>query len=147
MAEITKHLGIAFSDAREGRITKEHLLDILQEAVENGDILLKENESHVTKTVIPLVQAGVLSTSVHIDAFKRRAGSRSPQPERSHGGTIILYWPVAMALSALFVGLIPCDYAALSRPAQTWLCVAFHSIATLTVFAAMLFLFGKHKEL
>jgi hypothetical protein len=39
MAGITKHLGIAIADADAGRITRRQLLEIFQDAIENGDIL------------------------------------------------------------------------------------------------------------
>jgi hypothetical protein len=42
MAGITKHLGIAIADADAGRITRRQLLEIFQDAIENGDILERE---------------------------------------------------------------------------------------------------------
>jgi hypothetical protein len=72
MAGITKHLEIAISDAEAGRISKDHLLEIFQEAIDNGDILEAENELSVALAVLPLVDEGVLRPSAHIDTFEER---------------------------------------------------------------------------
>ena len=151
MAEITKHLGVALADARAGRITAGHLVTILQEAAQNGDILLNENRSAVIAVVIPLVVAGVLPTSAHVECFKRRAaneqsGRKPASPvDGAQSRLLSLSWLLALPLSALLVGLTPCDSSALSRAAQTWLCLAFHSVAMLTCFAAMWLLLGGHR--
>jgi len=69
---ITKMLGIAVNDCEAGRITKKQLLSIFQDAINNGDILEEENKLAVVAHVIPLIDAGVLQASDHVDEFSRR---------------------------------------------------------------------------
>lgn len=76
MAEITKHLGIAISDADAGRITKEHLFKIFQEAINNGDLLIEENEFYVIAFVIPLVDKGLLKRSKYLTEFEERMNKK-----------------------------------------------------------------------
>ncbi len=72
VSEITKHIGIAINDADAGRITYQHLLKIFQEAIDNGDILLEENELYVVGTVLPLLDRDVLKRSPYVDDFEAR---------------------------------------------------------------------------
>ena len=69
MALITKMLDIAVNDAQAGRITIPQMLSIFQEAIDNGDILEPDNKLCVIAHVIPLVDAGALQTSEHIDTY------------------------------------------------------------------------------
>lgn len=94
---ITKMLGIAISDCDAGRISKKQLLEIFQDAIDNGDILEPDNELDVVGTVFPLVDDGVLQPSQHLKTFEdrmnkkllaelsqaRRAESRSTRRTRS----------------------------------------------------------------
>ncbi len=89
MAEITKLLGIAISDADAGRITRGQLLDIFQDAIDNGDILEDDNELYVVTAVVPLIDAGVLRPSDHVTTFERRmdtaVASRLQVPDEHAG--------------------------------------------------------------
>lgn len=65
-------LGIAVNDYDAGRISRAHLLQIFQGAIDNGDILLDDNQVYVVTHILPLVDAGLLRPSVHIRAFEER---------------------------------------------------------------------------
>lgn len=69
MAEITKLLGIAISDESAGRITKGQLIQIFQESINNGDIREEHNQAYMASHIIPLIDAGVLQPSEHVDAY------------------------------------------------------------------------------
>jgi hypothetical protein len=60
VAEITKMLGIAINNFDEGRLSHGQLLSILQEAIDNGDILVPDNELYAVAVVIPFIDRGVL---------------------------------------------------------------------------------------
>lgn len=79
VAGITKLLGIAIADADAGRITHRQLLEIFQEAIDNGDILEERNEEYVVAAVFPLIDAGVLQPSIHVEALERRMNSVTQQ--------------------------------------------------------------------
>jgi hypothetical protein len=72
MAEITKLLGIAINDYEAGHVTPEHLLEIFQEAIDNGDILLPDNKLYVVAAVTPLLDRGILKPSQHTKKFEER---------------------------------------------------------------------------
>lgn len=76
MSGITKNLGIAIADADAGRITKKHLLEIFQDAIDNGDILLQDNE-FVGVTIMPLIDKGVLHRSSFVDEFEKRMNQKA----------------------------------------------------------------------
>lgn len=56
---ITKNLNIAEANLKYGRITHEHYLSILQDAIDNGDILLPQNTDVFARAIL-LVAAGDL---------------------------------------------------------------------------------------
>lgn len=72
MALITKMLGIAVSDMEARRITRKQFLSIMQEAVDNGDILLPENEMTVVTVVIAMLDEGLLKHSNYSRQFEER---------------------------------------------------------------------------
>jgi hypothetical protein len=76
MALITKMLGIAINDCDARRITPEQLLSIFQEAIDNGDILERDNEFIVVVHVVPLIDRGALRRSQHFDAFEARMNAK-----------------------------------------------------------------------
>ncbi len=89
MAENTKQLRIAISDADAGRITKQHLNDIFQEAIDNGDILSEENLCeenlfYVVSAVFPLIDQGLLRKSAHLKEFEYRINQRDRQHVARH---------------------------------------------------------------
>ena len=120
MAGITKYLGIAIADAEAGRITLQHLLDILQEAIDNGDVLVDGNEQYVVATVFPLIDSGVLRPSVHTESFARRMnsvakewlGRRDAGPPFHSGGAGVSR-PELIVTHANQVGRILHDYVAI----------------------------------
>jgi hypothetical protein len=69
---ITKMLGIAINDCDAGRITKKQLLEIFQDAIDNGDILEPDNEHDVVSIILPLVNRGLLRSSPHLKTFEDR---------------------------------------------------------------------------
>jgi hypothetical protein len=71
----TQDLGTALGDADAGRITYEQLLEILQEAIDNGDILLEQNEL-LTTSILPLLDRGQLTRSGHVDEYEARMSRR-----------------------------------------------------------------------
>lgn len=77
MAEITKMLGIAINDCDEGRISPEQLVSILQEAIDNGDILLPDNEFCAVAVVFPFIDRGVLKPSQHTEALESRMNAKA----------------------------------------------------------------------
>lgn len=77
MSNITKHLGIAISDKDNGRISTDQLLKIFQEAIDNGDILERENEFYVVATVFPLLDEGLLERSQYTDIFESRMNKKA----------------------------------------------------------------------
>jgi hypothetical protein len=70
-------LGIAVSDCDAGRISRTHLPKISQEAIDNGDVLGKADESIVVAHVIPPAESGLLRTSEHLGRFRRRMDAKS----------------------------------------------------------------------
>lgn len=76
---ITKMLGIAINDHDAGRITRDHLVTILQAAIDNDDILLEDNKLYVVSAVFPLLDAGVLQPSKHTAEFERRMNAEMLQ--------------------------------------------------------------------
>jgi hypothetical protein len=76
MALITKMLQIAVDDCEAGRITREHLILIFQEAIDNGDILEEANELCVLTLVLPLIDTGVLHSSENMAMFEARTNAR-----------------------------------------------------------------------
>ena len=75
MTENTKELRIAISDADSDRITKQHLNDIFQEAIDNGDILSEENLCEenlfqVVSALFPLIDQGLLRQSAYLKEFE-----------------------------------------------------------------------------
>jgi hypothetical protein len=81
MPEITKHLQIAVNDAQARRITVRQLHAILQEAIENGDILLPDNWFVVTGVVMPLLDTGHLRHSKYVSELKRLMSGKSKHLE------------------------------------------------------------------
>lgn len=69
---ITKMLSRAISDCDTGNISKRQLLTIFQDAIDNGDILADGNQMYVVAVVLPLVEAGVIQSSKHLEVFKSR---------------------------------------------------------------------------
>jgi len=86
---ITKMLGIAISDCDAGRISKKQLLEIFQDAIDNGDILEPDNELDVVAVVFPLVDDGVLQPSEHLKTFEDRMNRKVLERARAsgHGNT------------------------------------------------------------
>ena len=70
MSGSTKLLRAVISDADAGRITHDRLFEILQEAIDNGDILLESNELYVVGTVLPFIDQGFLKRSEYVDEFE-----------------------------------------------------------------------------
>ena len=77
MAEITKLLGIAISDADAERITKKQLIEIFQDAINNGDILEEDNEFYVVAAIFPLLDKGILQRSTYVDTFEKRMNQKT----------------------------------------------------------------------
>ena len=69
---ITKMLSLAIGNYDAGRISREHLLKIFQDAIDNGDILEPDNELPVVAAVLPLVDGGLLHYSEHMKTFEGR---------------------------------------------------------------------------
>ena len=63
MANITKIIGIAVSDYKSDRISKEHYISILQESVDNGDIFLEDNRAYIGECVLPLIFNGTIKAT------------------------------------------------------------------------------------
>ena len=74
---ITKTLQIAINDCDAGRLSKKHLLEVFQEAIDNGDILEPDNELAVVGAVLPLVDNGALQPSEHLKAFEGRMNQKA----------------------------------------------------------------------
>lgn len=79
MALITKMLGVAINDYDEGRLSRKQLICIFQEAIDNGDILLPDNELYVIAAVFPLLDQGLLQPSQHSEAFESRMNQKSAE--------------------------------------------------------------------
>ncbi len=101
MAQITKMLGVAIADSDAGRISRAQLLSIFQEAIDNGDVLSNENRQYVVTVVMPLVDAGILKRSDHLDQFAEqmnrairervallRAGKQQETSDTDTGGCV-----------------------------------------------------------
>ena len=69
---ITKTLGIAVNDYDAGRITEQHLLSILQSAIDNGDVLLEENKFYTVSVIFPFLDRGILRPSQYTKEFEQR---------------------------------------------------------------------------
>lgn len=69
-ATITKMLGIAIADHDAGRLSRGQLLSIFQDAIDNGDILAESNQLYAIANVLPLVDAGLLRRSSHLDRLE-----------------------------------------------------------------------------
>ncbi|MEX1024111.1 MAG: hypothetical protein WD226_03450 [Planctomycetota bacterium] len=63
---ITRMIGIAISDYEAQRLSRKHLLLILQDSIDSGNILLEDNEPYVATYVMPLIESGELQTSHYI---------------------------------------------------------------------------------
>lgn len=70
-------LDIAVNDAQAGRITIPQMLSIFQEAIDNGDILESDNDLCVICHVIPLVDAGVLQSSEHVEIYLEQGNAKA----------------------------------------------------------------------
>jgi len=112
MSEITKHLGIALSDAVAGNIKEEHLLDIFQESINNGDILLEDNEKVVLENIVPLIEEGSLNSSKYFEKLKRRIGKKSSKLTKEYKGvkvenlkqkTILKEWGICILVVICFI--------------------------------------------
>lgn len=79
MALITKMLDIAVSDYDAGRITRDQLMSIFQEAIDNGDVLESENDLCVVGRILPLVDQGVLRGSSYLATFEDRLAAKATQ--------------------------------------------------------------------
>lgn len=79
MALITKMLGIAINDYDEGKLSRKQLISIFQEAIDNGDILLPDNELYVVAAVFPLLDKGILKPFQHSGAFESRMNKQSAE--------------------------------------------------------------------
>lgn len=69
---ITRQLSRAIDAADVGQITYDQLLIVFQEAIDNGDVLAPGNELSVVSAVLPLIDAGRLNNSGHMDEFENR---------------------------------------------------------------------------
>ena len=83
MAKISVDLGFAISAAEDGRITRSQLLEVFQEAIDNGTILEERNQIPVIASVMPLIDQGVLRRSPHIDSFENRMNEQVGRRVRS----------------------------------------------------------------
>jgi hypothetical protein len=108
MAGITKLLGIAFADAKSGRITEDQLHEIVQEALDNGDILADDNEPYVLTDVHGLVRAGAVVPTRHLHEAERRAeglrtvtGARTRRSRIEMGARWLLLLPTAAAAALI----------------------------------------------
>ena len=72
MARITERLDVVVDDMDARRITREHFLAIVQDAINNGDILLPENTLMGVAVVMPLLDKGLVKPSDHSRAFEER---------------------------------------------------------------------------
>jgi hypothetical protein len=92
---ITRMLGVAVNDYDAGRISRGALLSIFQDAIDNGDILEDNNLVYVVTKVLPLVDAGLLRPSHHLDLFEARmaeAARNFVNPRRSKGHKWWRFW-------------------------------------------------------
>ena len=92
---ITRHLGIAISDHEAGRLSRRHLVQIFQDAIDNGDLLLPENEFYVTTYVVPLIDAGELHPGPAVGEFEQRMNKKAAEYAkglRSHGRPSRAWW-------------------------------------------------------
>ena len=65
MAELTKLLSVALKNKQAGLVSMDTLLEVCQSAIDNGDILCKENYEVAATFVLPLIDEGVLTPSEH----------------------------------------------------------------------------------
>ena len=79
MALITKMLDIAVSDYDAGRITSEQLISIFQKAIDNGNVLERDNDLCVVARILPLVDQGVLRGSEYLSTFEARLAAEATQ--------------------------------------------------------------------
>jgi len=79
MAEITKMLGIAINDYDAGRLSPEQLIAIVQEAIDNGDVLLPDNEFYAAAVVNPMIDSGVLKPVGHTEALESRMNKKAAE--------------------------------------------------------------------
>jgi hypothetical protein len=70
-------LVLFFVDLDEGRLSHAQLISILQEAIDNGDILLPDNEFYAVAVVFPFIDSGVLKPSQHTEAFEARMNAKA----------------------------------------------------------------------
>ena len=98
---ITKMLGVAIADHDAGRLSRGQLLSIFQDAIDNGDILAESNKIYAVTNVLPLVDAGLLRPSAHLEAFEGRMNQmaadflgkrRSPQVADSKAARWREFW-------------------------------------------------------
>lgn len=71
MSQVTQRLGVAINDEKAGRISRDQLLGIFQEAIDNGDISTEDNQFYFVAFVLPLIDAGLLRPSEYTNALER----------------------------------------------------------------------------
>lgn len=71
MASTPRKLEIVISDEAAGRISKEELLRIFQQSIENGDITAEDNKLYFVACVLPLIDQGLLRPSRYTDALEQ----------------------------------------------------------------------------
>lgn len=72
MSEVTRRLGVAINDEKAARISRDQLLRIFQEAIDNGDISTEDNQFYFVAFVLPLIDARLLRPSEYTDALERQ---------------------------------------------------------------------------
>jgi hypothetical protein len=89
----TERLDAAISEHNRGALDKARMLQIFQEAVDNGDILLEANQLAVVAHVLPLLDAGILKPSKHVSAFGQQMDTLMRDAVASmRGGTAPKKW-------------------------------------------------------
>jgi hypothetical protein len=68
----TKNLRRAITGAAVGQISNDELLEIFQQAIDNGDVLEQDNRFFVATLILPLVEMGELKRSPHLDEYEER---------------------------------------------------------------------------
>jgi len=58
-----------------GHITKDQLILLFQDCIDNGDILEPDNELYFAATIMPLIDAGTLNPSAHTEQLARKMDS------------------------------------------------------------------------
>ncbi len=75
MTRITDSLELAIMKHDIGRVTKEHLLQIFQDCIDNGDILEPANELYFAAIIMPFIDRGVLTPSTHTKQLEHKMNS------------------------------------------------------------------------